>query len=379
MKVLYITASLSKGGASVGSRNTIEALRSVGIDVVAVDTHNSKMPYFICNILRKAERLLERVLVKPSMNDAHFLKIFPASLDIEYLIKKHQPDIIQLGFIAGNIINYKKLNSIKKPIVWRLSDFWAVCGPFHYPYADKKSYKNLIINYLYKNYDFSFIKNTTVVAPSIWTKNLIIQKSVIHPKNLIFIPNAVKVSTPSPKKTNVKGRNLVFIIIASNLSDKRKGVLKFLDFISTLVSNYKIPITLKLIGNSSQLLKSPIIDIVSLGSLQKKTVMDHITNSDYLICPSTLDNSPNVVTESLSLGVPVIVQKNSGAESYITPQRSGASFDFSDLSKENLENFHQFISNSDFDPKEVQSICKENFSFNKVGMQYLTLYNKVIK
>lgn len=126
-------------------------------------------------------------------------------------------------------------------------------------------------------------------------------------------------------------RDLVLGIPVTYLSDIRKGFWDLLPVLSSLLNS--LPVSLLLCGKDScvyldhlsptllyeQLSPSPL---ASLGALRKSQMHYFYTNCDLILHTSKYDNSPNVITEAFSFGVPCLVLDSAGSPEHV--QRSGA-------------------------------------------------------
>lgn len=382
MKILYITTNFRSGGAATGSRNLASSLEQYdNVKVIRVDKYSPPLyKRLIFTIFRGIERTIEKFLLRKS--DSHFLKLAPSTLDILYLEKLYAPDIIQLGFIAGNIINVSDLQKLRVPVVMRLSDFWPFLGPYHYPEIKFSSLnkREKLASFLLKiNNKKEYFSNINLVCPSKWTKSLI-ESSDYYFSKVQYIPNAVKTN----ESVLTSYHENEFVAISKILDDPRKGVYNLIIFLSCYYKTFG-KFKIHLIGNYTNKLKKSIekLNISSCvifhGPLNKKEIDVIVSKSAYLICPSIYDNSPNTLTESLSIGVPVIAQKDTGMDSYIYEEKNGYLFDFLDISESNIRRFSLINSSRNtFDKTKVIELTKNEFSYQVVSEKYINLYRELL-
>lgn len=376
MRILFITTNFKHGGAATGARNLASCLEYYGHEVIKVDKYyNTGFRYFFFGLFRLVERIIERCFLYK--DDSHFVKIGPASLDVISLVERFRPDIVQFGFIAGNIISYKDIRKISKPVYMRVSDFWPFHGVKHYPSFEKKQ-KSLLSGFLFRMFMKNFyFENVSVICPSEWTKDKLLESDFIF-NGVSFIPNAVDVSV------DVKVSNSFafdFLVISGNLDDPRKGILNFLKFFKLAVE-CGLKMKLSLIGRYSQRLKKIVNSmglaehVSFLGLLDSLVVKEHIAKAKFLICPSTYDNSPNVVTEAFSLGTPVIAQSYTGMNSYVRHGFNGFLLDFNDCSKSNVNHFNNLFINDLVELRyNAHQSALIDFSYNSIAKKYTHVYS----
>ena len=98
---------------------------------------------------------------------------------------------------------------------------------------------------------------------------------------------------------------------------------------------------------------------------------------DILICPSVLDNSPNVVCEAFSEGVPVIGQSGTGIDSYITDCDNGYLHDFKSYRAEPYclgRKLDSVVASYSEFSRAAKMTAKFELSYETIGGQYLRLY-----
>ena len=372
MKVLLISRSFKKGGSATGSNNLFNSLSSIGLKCIKIDADDYLSKTFLLKYIRILERILEVVL---GGRECHFLKLGPNTFDIKNLIKQHKPDIIQMCDISNNVINPFSADKVEIPLFHRLSDFWPYKGPYHYPI--KKNFMQLFIHkifirYIKKNSD----KYPILICPSKWTMDNIKSNSKKY-----FIRNAVNKISKNSKVINHKGI-IKLGFISMNLNNKRKGLKQLIEILNQ--SNHSFEIELLLFGELKEKIKvrNKNLKISLQGSYSKNNLYGIYESFDILICPSRYDNSPNVVTEAIASGTPVIGQKNSGIDSYIN-LNSGRLIDFYLNNKINLIknfeiNLREIINEYNQLSKNCIKFADQELSKKIVGESYLEIYKKTI-
>jgi glycosyltransferase involved in cell wall biosynthesis len=367
MRVVVIARSFTRGGSATGAANLVKALESVDLEVVTLDSELSIQKRNIYRFLYYLERALDRVVFGKSVS---YFRIRPHTFSLDEILQQYNPDVIQLCDISSHAFNLKNIKNSNIPIFHRLSDFWPYLGKKHYPE------KNDVVacSDLYKK------KSTLhLVTPSEWLKNEFVDRlkldSNMHPS---IIYNATYVAESYLKKT-VDVAVIKIGFIASNIFSKRKGLFFLLSVIESLkvMSEKKIELYLWGSNKSAKLHRLPV-GVFYMGFYQHNNLENVFHSIDYLFCPSIIDNSPNVVTEAISFGLPVVVQSGTGAVSYVRNE-FGLVFNFQDSSKGNLLELCTWLKADahkySLRQAAAHQFALKNLTFERVGRKYLSLFN----
>ena len=317
MKVLLIAKTLSKGGAASGALNLIHALRSAGADVTALDA-GVCMKGHPMTLLRNLERVCERIFYG---GETHFLRLGPPVFDLIKLYDRYKPDVIQLCDVSGNIIRFSDIDKVGCTVVHRMSDFWPYNGAHHYSefFPEKLDFADIMLRKLI--FDSSVMPSWRV-APSQWLANL------VDGKNIKVIRNAVVLPSVEPRVDLMRSK-LRFGFISAQVMDVRKGFMALPRLLEHFSRKTQRDIELHVFGRKP---KNGIPSIKGVYTkchgVYSRDSLEHVYECfDILLCPSAQDNSPNVLTEALAHGVPVIAQIGTGMDSYIKKD-TGALIDF---------------------------------------------------
>lgn len=380
MKVLLISQTLKSGGAARGALNLKMSLIAAGIDVVVLtkDDFSDMRSY---RVARTLERCIEHLLID---GNNHCLKFARSSINLITAINKVKPDLLQLCNISGNVVDFDQLSKLKIPIVHRMSDLWPYAGPAHYN-LPKNSYKSNIANSFFNmNYDLSLLKNLNLVAPSDWLLTEIKRSnfSKLHRGKTKVILNAV--DTPKievPNKLIKKELNLGFI--SQDINSRRKGLARLLSVLNHMNGNSK-QLQLHLFGKGKfdRRHVPKHVSVIPHGQFNNKDMKKVFSKIDVLCVPSREDNSPNVVTEAMSYGVPSIGQIGTGIESYIKNCR-GALIDFWG---EDSQASHSFLIALDkiresyhIYSRNCYEYTVQDLSYLKIGLQYKSFFDSLLE
>ncbi|MEQ6886662.1 glycosyltransferase family 4 protein [Salicola sp. Rm-C-2C1-2] len=376
MKILFITKTLLKGGSASGSSNLITALEIAGHEVIPYGGYENTNSY-----LQRTKRFIERVIDHFFFDaNTHCTRLFRPTFELQKIVKKHNPDIVQLGDVSGNVISFSELSNLPCPVVHRMSDFWPYHGPSHYALPGENDGR-LIANWFFKKTIFNGLNLPTVrVAPSHWlAKSLRVYPSIKAP--IRVIPNAVQLPQIFPGSRPDEYR-IRFGFISNQVTDPRKGFYRVLHPLLAL-SKQGFEVSLHVYGRIAEREKTWCsgLDITYHGSFSRENICEVFDTFDILLCPSRLDNSPNTVCEALSYGRPVIAQSGTGMDSYID-KSYGALIDFWHKSDEVCLHFttkcKQIILDYDQFSCNARQYVNDNLSPAVIGEKYTSLYREII-
>lgn len=368
MKILFVARNLHKGGAASGACNLLAALEKEGHELIVLDASVELHKKFILRTVRLIERVFEHLILG---SNHHFLRLGPATFDLQKMVKLHRPDIIQLCDVSGNTVNFKDSSDSSVPVVHRLSDFWPYIGSAHYP-TDVKSYIAELLHKLFI-YNNKLLPDK-IVAPSSW---LAFEVSRVVDADVCFIGNAVPVNSRESRRPLEPG-GLVFGFISKQVLDPRKGFERLVKFLES-ISNYNINVKIIVYGDIEERNKifSENISIIYNGPYEKSKISKAYNSFDVLLCPSVYDNSPNVVTEALSFGLPVVGQIKTGIDSYV-PECVGFLVDFDYRSKHDLNKFNfaaaELLARYSQFSKSASQYIINNYTLEKIGRKYTDVY-----
>jgi len=231
-------------------------------------------------------------------------------------------------------------------------------------------------------------KNTShwVISQEIYTNS--IKYTNWKPENLYLITNVVKVPFNNYEllleqrgKTN-ELKNFLFV----GVLNKRKG----LHILIKLWNELKINATLTLCGpfgqdeDINQLLKqNKNNNIKILGELNKNEIRIQYLKANYFIFPSNREGLPNVVLESMSLGLPIIANNIEGVTDFLLGNNEERGIV---IKNNNFDIWKNTIANIINQDKELTSQAEnafnwviKNSSYQAVSKQMKNMYQQVVK
>ncbi|MDD7971983.1 glycosyltransferase [Roseinatronobacter alkalisoli] len=368
---VLITKTLTKGGAASGARNLLGALRAAGAEVTVLDAY-AQMQLHPIRAVRVAERVVERLAQDA---ETHFLRLGPPTFDLRAVYRQYKPDVIQLCDISANTIRFSDIAHLPCPVVHRMSDFWPYNGAHHYaetpprqPDLADRMLRRLV-------FDGRSMPHRRV-APSDWLA------SRLGGPDISVIRNAVAVPTHVDPRSSVEGV-VRFGFISGQIMDPRKGYAALPSLLNALAGRVDKRVQLHVFGRNANgnLAQIPGVETIHHPAFSSSDLARVYTSFDILLCPSRLDNSPNVVTEALAHGTPVIGQKGTGMESYIR-QDIGGLIDFHRLNGPAVEEFSGVVQaiSRNYEQISMQAMryTRDELSPPVIGKLYLDLYEELL-
>ena len=397
INILSLSTSDYQGGASIASYRITTAInkfsnqcsskllvaRKYTKDESVIEYYNlvGKSLYFVKLLSSRKIQNLQ----KTNNKITHSGSYFPSR--IHKFINYHNSDVVHLNWVQDEFLPISSIYKIRKPLVWTLHDSWPFCGTEHHPFdLNDKRYiegycnenrfmggvdnKKIIINpdldkFIWERKKQLANKKIYFVAPSSWMLNSLKSSSLFNSHRGIIIPNPVPRifydSNCISKSNAVKLLGLplekpILLFVANRpKSDMNKGWNLLKDILTDLSKEIDFHINviggevdIQLNGNSSINIFKRINSLYELSLFYR--------SANVLLLPSILENLPQVATEAISSGTPVIAFKGSGTEDVVINKKTGYLID-----KFDLKEFYKAI---------IMIIKKENNNFTKECISY---------
>jgi glycosyltransferase involved in cell wall biosynthesis len=426
LKILLLNYTDTGGGAAIASKRLLAGLCQHGIDavlgVVEKRTVNPtvvllrkkslfehyKLYCIIKLIYNKAKPYFKQLLnfMFRTSNPILHSKNKKTLIDIK-CINNSDYDLIHLHWVNNDMISIEDIAKIKKPIVWTMHDSWVFCGAEHHPNvlenddrfiqgytrknkpkttqgADicrktwarkKKSWKNCKFNFISpSNFEkesikksalFHEIPNTCTVIPNIVPENIFrpFDKGIL--KELYQIPFEKKVigfgtADKITDKKSLKGGHFLLEAIKEIYDETSYHFVIFGDINNSFNDKIK---------------KSTFVT----GFISNPNILAGIYNlCDVFVCPSLVENLPNVCLEALFCGVPVTAFNTGGIPDIVEHKKTGYlanCFDTEDLYNGILYCINNHIELSENSIKKAHS----EFDNTEIVKRHIELYEFVLQ
>lgn len=423
MKILLLNYSDSGGGAAIAAFRLLRALRQDGIDADLGVVEKKTAETSVISLIKKDVwkpliiiRLCKRLSVKTtSYLKRHLGVMFQTSnlilhsenkrtlIDIDY-INNSGYDLIHIHWINYDMISIEDIEKIKKPIIWTMHDSWVFCGAEHHPnilendtrfitgYTRTNKPKTTVGTDIcrktwqrkkkaWKDCRFHFI------SPSNFEKNMLGESALFHHHECEVIPNIIPDTIFRPLGKDalreiygipVHKKVIGFGAVSMQGNEKSiKGellLLKALQKINNANDYYFV-----IIGNVADSFVDKIkISVFTTGFISNQYILASIYNvCDVFVCPSLLENLPNVCLESLFCGIPVAAFRTGGIPDIVEHKKTGylaEPFEVEDLYRGItycLENYAELSRNA------LQK-AKIDFNAEMIVKKHIKLYNEVL-
>ena len=382
-------------------------IKEAGEKVITVYGYNhSRLPVENNEFVIFNNRLINKIhrYFRPFI-ECFQLPSFYARFFIKRIIRKYNIDIIHFHAMQNTFLSICDIGYLAKKykVVWTIHDTWPFTGGCMY-FRDCKNWKNNQCKNCFEDKDLIFArrKNTFnnfiqkkksfldkdihFVCPSKWMEENL-EFSFLHNEDSMIIYNGIDNGTFKflNKKNELKKKygleNRVLMFSAGSIKNPYKGWRYIEEALLKLKEKEKY--TVLLVGNNSEVVNTFSINFLSFGFVKDKILLNELYNTaDVFIIPSTQDNFPTVVLESMMAGTPVIAFKTGGIPEEIGHNEGGITINETS-SKSLAESIESFFSeehraNQIEQCQKVSNRCKKLFSYQIMTKKYLELYHKIL-
>ena len=356
MRVLHLSTTTS-GGEGRAAVRSVDALKLLGIEAKLLSRDDAKgqlskiSKYRSLKFSAKSSTitLLQRLLVQNSNELITTLStdLFQESREILEIIQDFNIIHLHASYNYFNPMKLMdKLGDI--PIVMTLHDERLITGGCHYtttcqgfmsscsncPKATllgKRFVKHAKVS-MNKSIKSSDNQKIHLIAPSNWLQNQIIgiPEFVKVPNTQIYncIPDSFFTKSVIG---HAQDKEFRVGMIATDISSPYKGFEFFMKGISHLKKNYGIQLKVVLVTNKKVInYLIPDVDVELAYPKDDEGYLKILDSLSVACVPSSSDNSPNVIAETLARGV-VVVASNSGGVGEIPSALGLQTFEYGDL------------------------------------------------
>lgn len=285
------------------------------------------------HLINRGLRWLDRAFLR--LTDALSLQYLfvPSSFLLPWRQWVREADVVQMYNTHGGYFSHLALVRLSRirPVVWRLSDMWAMTGQCVYSYDCQRwktgcgacpllhepmGLRRDRTAFLWQVKDRVYARcRITVVTPSRWLSELAQQSPLLARFPIVCIPNGLdpNVFRPMDKREARAALGLpadeqVLLFSAHSVAQRRKGGIELKAALGELARTHRSPVTLLLVGERSREFNAGAgFRLVPLDMVSDDTRMATIYSAaDVFVLPTLADNLPNGVLESMACATPVV-------------------------------------------------------------------------
>ncbi|KJG39101.1 hypothetical protein UA32_07645 [Photobacterium angustum] len=412
MKVLIVSHSDSSGGAARAAKRLLLALcnsrANAKMFVKVKNTSNylitgqkNKIELAI-NIIRSGLGQMMLKLQRSSNKSLHSLNLIPSKMLKN--INNDDSDIVNLHWINGETLSIKDISLINKPVVMTIHDMWAFCGSEHvvelqnnrfydgYTSSNRKdgdSYLDLD-KFIWKQKKKHWSKPFNIVAPSNWMAECARESSLFKGWEISVIPNAIDTKVFKPIDKHV-ARGILNLPLDEKLigfgswmggETYNKGFDLLQQALLNLDNSNMPPLRCIVFGQERPLnFVESKLPFSFMGHINDDITLAILYSAlDLVVLPSRIENLPQVATEAMSCGCPVVAFETAGIPDVIEHMKTGylaRAFNSEDLAF----GIKKIINDNELQLYMSQK-CREKavtkWDNDIVAEQYLSLYQSIL-
>ena len=243
-------------------------------------------------------------------------------------------DIVNIHWIGHGLISLRQLIKISKPIIITVNDEWLLNPISHYTYEleTKKSFVNslryrILDGRIKAKNSLILRKNVLIVSVSEEIAKKFKQRFPQKQDQIFVIPNPIDTNIFYPDinksiELNPHSIDKPYAFYIGGTKDYRKGW----DLLEKSIQLCTEKFTLLAVGAQTKkgIGKNSQIDVLGIENISELTKLRRLySNAKLTVVPSRAEALPQVATESISCGTPVVGFQIGGLEDIVTKSKTG--------------------------------------------------------
>lgn len=386
LKVMHFSSS-QFGGAGSAAFRLHDSLLSAGVNSNFISRDGTTISEFsfIQRLASSSTTLLQSRLIQKGSS-----LVTPISLDFfeKFSELAKQADVIHIH-ATYNLVNYNVFRFAEKTsklVVCTLHDERFYTGGCHVSNGCKGYLSKCLrcpqVTFIGKKListshsrslkHIRGVNNIVFIAPSIWIKNQFKSSPFgqSRPIYQIFNPIPDYFFNLTPDSTEPKKRKKVITFISTELNNPIKNLNLLKLALHGMSLKESSNIVLNLVGNGEVNDFPEHLEVNKYGTLTSMETANLLQSTDVVVVPSIVDNSPNIIGESLAAGCYVIGSDIGGIPEALLRFRMPVidPFNSTDLSREIID------APLKKDACRISHAAKALFGYSEVSKQVLRIY-----
>lgn len=406
MKIVIVSKTDIEGGAGRAAYRLHRALLGLGHDskmlVISKKSSDStviRAPKQII-IKNKIYNFFERLILKLFRINA------PGPLSFNFFnsglakyINSLNPDVINLHWIHDSMMSISEVVKLEAPVAWTLHDMWVGLGLEHYGRLISEEGKssfyfeysaNNFLDKIVRSYKKNKLskKKILFITPSKWLMDQINQSLELKNKNIEAINNCVPLNVYKPFSKKEcreildlpQDKKIILYGAVNPYGDSRKGYKYLIEVIGKISKTHKKDkIICVTFGGNPGISVVHGVTTISVGSLSDDQSLSLYYNAaDVFIMSSEQENLANTLVEAASCGIPSVCFDVGGNSEVVSNGVNGftvEAFNTELMTDKILETLYD----KEFIKENIYSSSLKQFHPDKIGKQYLDLFNSILK
>ena len=408
MKVTIINAFDVRGGAALAAFGLYESLKKYSkLDARLLcgikESQETNIKPVLSKKARIFDRLFEKIFVEPTVSQSYWL---PSSLKLLKNSFLRDADIINIHNLVGTSIPYPSIKRLadKAPLFLSLHDMWYFTGHCSYAFgcpnwqegcvkcphpewSPRLAFDTAGFHWRQKKKVFEYARPILIVGSN-WLKDMVDKSPMFVRPEVYHVFDPIDLGIFKPRRKGMAKELLdlpedvnVVCLGTADISEPRKGYAQFISEISReFILDNKI--YLLIMGADSRNLISQIPSYVPyyyLGSVNHSHFRSIVYNaSDLFVLPTSADNVPNMLLESMASGVPPLTFDVGGCGEVVRNNSTGflaRAGNYSEL----LDGINELLCNQtkrNSYSKKCRTYAENNFSQEICAAKYEQIFQR---
>ncbi|MDO9399616.1 MAG: glycosyltransferase, partial [bacterium] len=314
-----------RGGAEVIVELIAQGLLSKNIEVVVISTR----PFF-SNVVIKNDLYVKNYYLPSNYYNLgkmptffrlfwHFFDLFNFFIcnKIKDILIKEQPEIVITHNLKGlSFLLPRAIRKLKIKHLHYIHDIQLIHPSGLMIYGQEQQNEKFFAKIYQVICCKLFGSPDVIISPSKWLLDYHLQKKFFINSKKIVLANPAPILTSNLSDKEFIKDNIFRFLYVGQIED-HKGIIFLVDAFKELIKKNKQNIKLTIIGDGSKLVViKKIADnkyVNILGKIKREEIFKYFAQANCLIVPSLCyENSPTVIYEAFSIGLPIIASKIGG-------------------------------------------------------------------